>query len=46
MSKLLSIGVAAKPLGVSVSTLRRWEKNKKLLAEKTTETPGTHLFTS
>ena len=27
----LSIGAAARFLGVSISTLRRWEKSKKLI---------------
>ena len=35
MDKLYSIGEAAKYLGVSVSTLRRWENSGKLLPERT-----------
>lgn len=36
MSRLLAIGEAAKVLGVSISTLRRWEKEGKLIPESTT----------
>jgi len=35
MDKLYSIGEAAKYLGVSVSTLRRWEIDGKLVPERT-----------
>lgn len=35
MDKLYSIGKAAKYLGVSVSTLRRWENDGKLVPERT-----------
>ena len=35
MSRKLSIGQAAKKMGVSISTLRRWEVEGKLLPEKT-----------
>ena len=35
MDKLYSIGEAAKYLGVSVSTLRRWENGGKLVPERT-----------
>ncbi len=35
MDKLYSIGEAAKYLGVSVSTLRRWENDGKLVPERT-----------
>ena len=33
--KYTSIGNAAKSLGVSISTLRRWDKNGRLVAERT-----------
>ncbi len=36
MSRLLAIGEAAKVLGVSISTLRRWEKEGKITPEPTT----------
>jgi putative resolvase len=36
MNRLLAIGEAAKVLGVSITTLRRWEKEGKLIPEKTT----------
>jgi predicted site-specific integrase-resolvase len=36
MNRLLAIGEAAKVLGVSISTLRRWEKEGKLIPESTT----------
>ena len=36
MSRLLAIGEAAKVLGVSISTLRRWEKEGKIIPESTT----------
>lgn len=32
-----SIGEAAKKLGVSISTLRRWEKEGRLVAERTSK---------
>lgn len=35
MSRLISIGKAAKALGVSISTLRRWEAEGKIIAERT-----------
>lgn len=35
MSRLISIGQAAKILGVSISTLRRWELSGKLIPERT-----------
>lgn len=35
MNRLLSIGEASKALGVSITTLRRWEKQGKLLPERT-----------
>ncbi|KGF80347.1 resolvase, partial [Massilia sp. JS1662] len=35
MSKLLSIGAAAKTLGVSTSTLRRWEAAGRLVPIRT-----------
>ncbi|CAG1020309.1 hypothetical protein DOJK_00250 [Patescibacteria group bacterium] len=35
MTRLLAIGEAAKVLGVSITTLRRWEKEGKLLPEPT-----------
>lgn len=35
MNRLLAIGEAAKVLGVSISTLRRWEKEGKLMSEST-----------
>ena len=35
MDKLYSIGEAAKYLGVSISTLRRWEIDGKLVPERT-----------
>lgn len=36
MSRFISIGQAAERLGVSISTLRRWEAQGKLVAERTT----------
>ncbi len=36
MNRLLAIGEAAKVLGVSITTLRRWEKEGKLIPERTT----------
>lgn len=36
MNRLLSIGEASKALGVSVTTLRRWELQGKLKPERTT----------
>lgn len=36
MNRLISIGEAAKALGVSISTLRRWELQGKLIPERTT----------
>lgn len=38
MDRLLAIGEAAKILGVSITTLRRWEKEGKLLPEPSTST--------
>jgi putative resolvase len=35
MNRLLAIGEAAKVLGVSITTLRRWEKEGKLMSEPT-----------
>ena len=35
MNRLLAIGEAAKVLGVSITTMRRWEKEGKLLSEPT-----------
>ena len=35
MEKLLTIGEASKELGVSISTLRRWDNSGKLKSEKT-----------
>lgn len=35
MNRLISINEASKQLGVSISTLRRWDKNGLLVAEKT-----------
>ena len=35
MSKLLTISETSKELGISVSTLRRWDKSGKLISEKT-----------
>ena len=37
MDKLLTISKAAEHLGVSESTLRRWEKEKRLIPDKRTE---------
>ena len=37
MGKLLNIGEAAKILGVSTSTLRRWELEKRLLPDERTK---------
>jgi predicted site-specific integrase-resolvase len=37
MSRYIKIGEAAKVLGVSVPTLRRWEKSKELLPDKISE---------
>jgi len=37
MNKLLSIKEASKLLGVSESTLRRWEKEKKLIPDERTK---------
>ncbi|MFC0709293.1 IS607 family transposase, partial [Azorhizophilus paspali] len=39
MDRLVSIGEAAKALGVSITTLRRWEASGKLVAE---HTAGSH----
>ena len=36
MSRLVSIGPAAEALGVSISTLRRWEANGKIIPGRTT----------
>ncbi|MDD5272789.1 MAG: IS607 family transposase [Methylovulum sp.] len=36
MNRLLAIGEAAKVLGLSITTLRRWEKEGKLIPEPTT----------
>lgn len=38
MDRLIAIGEAAKILGVSITTLRRWEKEGKLLSEPSTST--------
>lgn len=38
MNRLVAIGEAAKILGVSITTLRRWEKEGKLLPEPSTST--------
>lgn len=38
MNRLVAIGEAAKILGVSITTLRRWEKEGKLLSEPSTST--------
>lgn len=35
MNRLIDINEASKQLGVSISTLRRWDKNGLLVAEKT-----------
>ena len=35
MSRFISIGQAAERLGVSISTLRRWEQEGRLTAERT-----------
>jgi predicted site-specific integrase-resolvase len=35
MNRLVGIGEAAKALGISISTLRRWEKEGKLIPERT-----------
>ena len=35
MNKLMTISEASRELGVSVSTLRRWDKSGQLAAEKT-----------
>ena len=35
MSRLVTIGEASKILGVSITTLRRWDKNRRLTPEKT-----------
>ena len=35
MERLVSIGVAASALGVSITTLRRWEASGRLVAEHT-----------
>ena len=35
MNKLIGIGKAAKILGVSTQTLRRWEEEKRLIPERT-----------
>jgi len=35
MDRLITIGQAAKALGVSITTLRRWEAEGKLLPEHT-----------
>ncbi len=37
MNKLLSIKEASKVLGVSESTLRRWEREKKLIPDERTK---------
>jgi hypothetical protein len=42
-SELVSIGDAAKKLGISIDTLRRWDKKGKLLAIKTGRT-GTRYY--
>ncbi|MGC8530160.1 MAG: IS607 family transposase, partial [Leptospirillia bacterium] len=39
MDRLVGIGEAAKALGVSITTLRRWEAEGRLIAE---HTPGGH----
>ncbi len=36
MNRLCAIGKAAKTLGVSITTLRRWEHEGKLMPERTT----------
>lgn len=36
MSRLISIGQASKELGVSISTLRRWESSGRLIPEERT----------
>ncbi|MDV2485754.1 MULTISPECIES: MerR family DNA-binding transcriptional regulator, partial [Acinetobacter] len=35
MSRYVSIGVAAKTLGVSIQTLRRWDEEGTLVADRT-----------
>jgi putative resolvase len=35
MNRLIAIGEAAKILGVSITTLRRWEKEGKIISERT-----------
>ena len=37
MSRFIKIGEAAEILGVSIQTLRRWEKSKELLPDKISE---------
>ncbi|MDR0999391.1 MAG: MerR family DNA-binding transcriptional regulator, partial [Clostridiales bacterium] len=36
MNRLVTIGEASKILGVSITTLRRWDKEGRLIPEKTT----------
>lgn len=43
LNKKLSISTAANYLGVSIDTLRRWDKNEKLRAQKS---PGGHRYYS
>lgn len=44
MEKLLSIGQTAKFLGVSVDTLRRWDKSGRLLAARKKKRMGSHRY--
>ena len=43
MSRLIKVGEAANILGVTVQTLRRWEKTGELLPDKKTE-GGTRYY--
>jgi putative resolvase len=43
MNRLIKVGEAAKLLGVTVQTLRRWEKSGQLLPDKKTD-GGTRYY--